>query len=85
MNQCALLILLFSVLGSFLACGVFGGSAPEGPERMVPDDVLELLVVDVGEAALSRTDLPSRAGERGLHPGEFRRCPEAGDSVPAHR
>ena len=58
MNQCALLILLFSVLGSFLACGVFGGSAPEGPERMVPDDVLELLVVDVGEAALSRTDLP---------------------------
>ena len=57
MIRCTLLILLVSVLGSSLACGFIGGS-DEGPVRMVPDDVLELVVVDVAEAALSRTDLP---------------------------
>jgi hypothetical protein len=57
MIRCTLLILLVSVLGSSLACGFIGGSG-EGPVRMVPDDVLELVVVDVAEAALSRTDLP---------------------------
>ena len=58
MIRCTLLLLLFSVLGSSLACGFFGGSDGEGPLRLVPDDVLELVVVDVAEAALSRTDLP---------------------------
>ena len=58
MIRYTLLFLLVSVLGSSLACGFFGGSDGEGPVRMVPDDVLELVVVDVAEAALSRTDLP---------------------------
>lgn len=59
MKRCALLILLTTVLVSMLACGFIGGSSPEGPERMVPDSALELLLVDVGETALSRTDLPA--------------------------
>ena len=59
MKRWSLLILLAAALSGSLACGFVGGSAPDGPERMVPDGVEELLVVDVGEAALSRTDLPS--------------------------
>ena len=62
MKRCALLILLAAALASSassLACGFIGGSAPDGPMRMVPDAVQELVLVDVGEAALSRTDLPS--------------------------
>ena len=59
MKRFSLLILLVAALSGSLACGFIGRSSPEGPERMVPDGVLELLVVDVGEAALSRTDLPS--------------------------
>ena len=53
-----LLAVLVLVLGSSVACGLFGGSSDDGPVRMVPDDVLELVVVDVAEAALSRTGLP---------------------------
>ena len=59
MRRFCLLTLLVGVLLWSMACGLIGGSSPEGPERMVPDGVLELLVVDVGEAALSRTDLPA--------------------------
>ena len=59
MRRFCLLTLLVGVLSWSMACGLIGGSSPEGPERMVPDGVLELLVVDVGEAALSRTDLPA--------------------------
>lgn len=58
MIRFSLIVLLLSVLGSSLACGLFGGSDNDSPVRMVPDDVIELVVVDVGEAALSRTDLP---------------------------
>lgn len=58
MTRCTLLAVLVLVLGSSLACGLFGGSGDDGPVRMVPDDVLELVVVDVAEAALSRTGLP---------------------------
>ena len=58
MIRSVLVVLLVSILVSFLACGIFGGSDDEGPVRMVPDDVFELVVVDVAEAALSRTDLP---------------------------
>ena len=59
MIRCTLLAVLVLVLGSSVACGLFGGSDDEGPVRMVPDDVLELVVVDVAEAALSRTGLPA--------------------------
>ena len=60
MKQLSLVTMLaVAILGS-LACGFVGGSAPEGPQRMVPDGALELVLVDVGEAALSRTDLPSK-------------------------
>ena len=58
MIRCTLLAVLVLVLGSSAACGLFGGSDDDGPGRMVPDDVLELVVVDVAEAALNRTDLP---------------------------
>lgn len=60
MRRFSLLILLMAALSGSLACGLIGGSPPEGPQQMVPDGVQELLVVDVGEAALSRTDLPSK-------------------------
>lgn len=58
MIRCTLLAVLVLVLGSSVACGLFGGSDNDGPIRMVPDDVMELVVVDVAEAALSRTGLP---------------------------
>ena len=58
MIRCTLLVVLVLVLGSSVACGLFGGSDDDGAVRMVPDDVLELVVVDVAEAALSRTGLP---------------------------
>ena len=51
MKRFSLLTLLVAVLSWSLACAWIGGSSPEGPERMVPDGVMELLVVDVGEAA----------------------------------
>ena len=58
MIRCSLLVFVVLVLGSSTACGWFGGSDNEGPVRLVPDDVLELVVYDVAEAAFSRTDLP---------------------------
>ena len=58
MIRSILLVLLVSILGSGMGCGIIGGGDGDGPVRMVPDDVLELVVVDVAEAALSRTDLP---------------------------
>lgn len=58
MVRCTLLVVTVLVLGSSVACGLFGGSDDDGPIRMIPDDVLELVVVDVAEAALSRTGLP---------------------------
>ena len=58
MKRCALCILLLTALAGSLACGLIGGSSPEGPERLVPDGVRELVLVDVSEAALSRTNLP---------------------------
>lgn len=58
MVRCTLLAVLVLVLGGSVACGLFGGSDDDGPIRMVPDDVLELVVVDVAEAALSRAGLP---------------------------
>ena len=60
MKRRSLLILLAAAMAGSLACGFVRGSAPDGPARMVPDGVHELLVVDVGEAALSRTDLPTK-------------------------
>jgi len=59
MKRFSLLILLLAVLSWSMACGIFGRSEPEGPERLVPDSVLEMIVVDVNEAALSRTELPA--------------------------
>ena len=58
MNRRFLLVLLVFVLGGLLACGLFGGSGDDSPVRMVPDDVIELVVVDAAEAALNRTALP---------------------------
>ena len=58
MVRYTLLAVLVLVLGSSVACGLFGGADDDGPVLMVPDDVLELVVVDVAEAALSRTGLP---------------------------
>ena len=64
MKQCALFVLLVTVLSSSLSCGLIGGSGPDGPERLVPDSALELVLADVGEAALSRTDLPAELETR---------------------
>ena len=60
MIRCTLFVLLLSILGSPVACGLFGGSDGEGPLRMAPDDVIELVVVDAAAAASTRTDLPAR-------------------------
>ena len=43
MVRCTLLVVTVLVLGSSVACGLFGGSDDDGPIRMVPDDVLELV------------------------------------------
>ena len=59
MKRCALFTLLLSALAGTLACGFIGGSSPEGPTALVPDGARELVLVDVGEAALNRTDLPA--------------------------
>ena len=50
-------LLALGALG-LLGCGVFGGSAPEGPLRLAPDDTRELILINTSEAALSRTPLP---------------------------
>ena len=59
MKRSALLLLLLAAIAGTLACGFIGGSSPEGPLGLVPDGARELVVVDVSEAALSRTDLPA--------------------------
>ena len=65
MERFSLLILLLTAVAGTLACGIFGGSAPEGPARLVPDGAREMVLVDVSEAALNRTDLPADL-ERGV-------------------
>ena len=60
MKRCALFTLLLLALVGTLACGFIGGSSPEGPAALVPDGARELVLVDVGEAALNRTDLPAK-------------------------
>ena len=58
--RCALLFLLISALAaSTAACGWIGGSAPEGPAGLIPDSAREVVLVDVSQAALNRTDLPA--------------------------
>ena len=59
MQRCALFILLLTAIAGTLACGFIGGSSPEGPASLVPDGARELVLVDVSEAALNRTDLPA--------------------------
>ncbi len=59
MKRYSLFALLVAVLVASLGCGFFSGSAPDGPERLVPDVAWDLVIVDVSEAALSRTDLPA--------------------------
>ena len=60
LNRCALFILLLSALAaSTAACGWIGGSAPEGPAGLIPDSAREVVLVDVSQAALNRTDLPA--------------------------
>ena len=58
MIRFSLIILLLAGLTASSGC-FFGGSAPDGPERLVPDGAKELVIVDVSESALSRTTLPS--------------------------
>ena len=60
MKRCALFLLLVTAIAGSMACGFIGGSSPEGPEGLVPDAARELVLVDVSEAALSRTDLPMK-------------------------
>ncbi len=57
-KRCALFILALTAIAGTLACGFIGGSPPEGPAELVPDGARELVLVDVSESALSRTDLP---------------------------
>lgn len=59
MKRIALFLLLLTAVAGTLACGIIGRSSPEGPEGLVPDSARELVIVDVSEAALSRTDLPA--------------------------
>ena len=59
MKRFSLFVLLLAALVASLGCGLFGGSAPNGPERLVPDVARDLVIVDVSESALSRTDLPT--------------------------
>ena len=59
MKRCALFILLLTALAGTVACGLIGGSAPEGPAGLIPDSAREVVLVDVSQAALSRTDLPT--------------------------
>ena len=58
MIRFSLIVLLLAGLTASMGC-FFGGSAPEGPERLVPDGAKELVIADVSESALSRTALPS--------------------------
>ena len=58
MKRYSLFVLLLAGLTVSVGC-FFGGSAPEGPARLVPDSARELIIVDVSESALSHTDLPA--------------------------
>lgn len=51
-------LLLGAVIAGAVGCGWFGGSPPEGPLRLAPDDARELVLINASEAALSRTTLP---------------------------
>ena len=64
-KRCALYILLLTAMAAASACGLIGGSSPEGPAQLVPDGARELVLVDVSAAALNRTDLPADL-ERGV-------------------
>ena len=59
MKRCALYVLLLTAAAGTLACGLIGGSAPEGPAALVPDGAREMVLVDVSQAAVNRTDLPA--------------------------
>ena len=59
MIRCALFVLVLTAVAGSLACGFIGGSSPEGPAALVPDGAREVVLVDVSEAALNRTDLPA--------------------------
>ena len=59
LNRRALFILLTACIAATVACGLFGGSSPEGPAGLIPDSVREVVLVDVSQAALNRTDLPA--------------------------
>lgn len=59
MKRCALFVLVLTAVAGSLACGLIGGSAPEGPAALVPDGAREMVLVDVSQAAVNRTDLPA--------------------------
>ena len=59
LNRCALFILLAACIATTVACGLIGGSAPEGPTGLIPDSAREVVLVDVSQAAVNRTDLPA--------------------------
>ena len=59
LNRCALFILIVAGLAATAACGFVGGSAPEGPAGLIPDSAREVVLVDVSQAAVNRTDLPA--------------------------
>ncbi len=59
LNRRALFILLAACIAATAACGLIGGSAPEGPTGLIPDSVREVVLVDVSQAAVNRTDLPA--------------------------
>ncbi len=63
MKRVLLSILLVAVLAGPLSCGWFGGSDFDGPVRLVPDGALELVLVNVSEAAQGRTELPAELEE----------------------
>ena len=60
MKRVFLSVLLLAALATLLSCGWIGRSGSDGPVRLVPDGAQELVLVDVGEAALSRTELPAK-------------------------
>ena len=59
MKRFALFALLLATLAAPLSCGWLGGSSPDGPLRLTPDDAQELVLVNAAEAAQSRTVLPA--------------------------
>ncbi len=57
MKRCALFILLLTAVAGTMSCFI-GGSAPEGPAALIPDGAHSVVLADVSQAALNRTDLP---------------------------